>query len=70
MEAQYYKICHYAHAAGRNNSLYWSHATTNSYCTSVICDDLNAGLSIEQIWKKTYTWPPKTPKEKEKNGNE
>lgn len=52
------KKCHYHQVPMRYN-FYNSHYSyinekKSRECTSVICDDLNNGMTIEQVWKKEY----------------
>lgn len=52
MESKYWRKCHYSKI--RSVNIYWSHETIGHECTSIICDDLNSGMTIEQIWRKDY----------------
>ena len=52
------KVCHF-HQRKKKITFYSSHYAYMSekksiQCTSVICTDLNEGLTIEEIWKKEY----------------
>jgi hypothetical protein len=55
VDKKIWKPCHFIPAGIRRaNSPYWSHQKENDPCSSVICDDLNDGMTIEQIWRKDY----------------
>lgn len=55
VEKKEWKKCHYNQMRiKRRDSLYWSHERENAECSSAVCDDLNKGLSIDQVWRKDY----------------
>lgn len=58
------KHCHY-HQQPKRYTPYSSHYgyindKKSKQCTSVICDDMNKGMTIEQVWKKEYNYGKQT----------
>ncbi len=51
-----WKHCHFTESMNsKRRSLYWAHQNESEPCMSIICDDLNDGIPIDQIWRKEYS---------------
>jgi len=55
VQPKQWKKCHFVEERFRRSGCpFWSHQTITNECSSVICDAINNGMTIDQIWRKEY----------------